>query len=55
MNKVDNDTMQNFLDWLKSREDDIAYGIEDFDELRDLFYQLYGRNAGEKDKEKPLW
>lgn len=55
MDKVDPDTMQDFLIWLSNHEEDIAIGINDFDELRDLFYQLYGRNAGDTDDNKPLW
>jgi len=46
---IDPDVMQDFLIWLKSRESDIEHGIEDFDELRELFFILCGRNAGESE------
>jgi len=55
MEKVDDDTVQDFLIWLKGRESDIADGIEDFGELQELFHQLYGRNAGEPDADTPLF
>lgn len=32
-------------EWLLKRERDIAVGMEDFDELRDLFRDLFGRDA----------
>lgn len=55
MEKVDPDTMQDFLLWLGSHEDDIQYGINDFGELRELFHQLFDRNAGEPCNDTPLW
>ena len=55
LEKVDDDTMQDFLIWLSGREDDIADGVEDFGALRNLFHQLVGRNAGEPESQEPLW
>lgn len=53
--EISPDTMQDLLIWLKYRENDIADGIEDFGELRTLFFELYGRNAGEEDEAEPCW
>ena len=47
MNKLDDDQMQDLINWLAGRESDIASGSEDFFELREIFFSLFGRNAGE--------
>ena len=54
MDKVDDDTMQDFLIWLCSHEDDIKAGMNDFGELRELFQQLTGREAGDR-QQKQYW
>ena len=53
MGKVDGDTMQDFICWLCRHEDDIKHGINDFCELRELFKQLIGREAGQVVTEEP--
>jgi len=55
MKDIDSDTMQDFLNWLSDREQDIADGSEDFGELRAIFYSLFDRNAGEKVEHDPCW
>lgn len=47
MENIDPDVMQDFLIWLSRHELDIADEMEDFGELQELFFALYGRNAGE--------
>ena len=53
MGNVDGDTMQDFLIWLCSHEDDIKNGVNDFLELREFFKQLIGREPGEITEEQP--
>lgn len=55
MENIDGDTMQDFINWLSEREQDIADGVEDFGELRPIFFSLFGRNAGEKPEHGPCW
>mgnify|MGYP006909080876 CR=1 FL=1 len=52
---IDNDTMQDFILWLRNREEDIANGREDFGDLRELFHQVFDRNADEPPIDTPLW
>jgi len=55
MENIDGDTMQDFINWLSDREQDIADGVEDFGGLRAIFFSLFGRNAGEKVEPDPFW
>ena len=51
---IDPDTCQDFLIWLASHEEDIASDVNDFGDLKDIFRQLMGRNAGEPIKDDNL-
>ena len=46
MGKIDDDTMQELINWLYSHEDDIKHRINDFEELHNLFVQLFDREPG---------
>ena len=46
MGKIDDDTMQELINWLYSHEDDIKNRINDFEELHNLFVQLFDREPG---------
>lgn len=52
---IDPDTWQDFLIWLSVHEYDIEIGINDFGDLRGIFYEVIGRNAGEPDNDEPIW
>jgi len=43
--ELDPETERELREWLLSRECDIAWGIEDFDDLRDVFEAVIGRKA----------
>lgn len=47
MKDLNGDQMQDLINWLAGRESDIADGVEDFFELREIFFSLFERNAGE--------
>ena len=51
---VDGDSMQDFILWLCSHEDDIKHGVNDFWQLREFFRQFVGRDAGES-VTKDVW
>jgi hypothetical protein len=56
MNDLDGDQMQDLIIWLAGRERDIADGVDDFFELREIFFSLFGRNAGEPvDESDMVW
>ena len=44
-------TIYFFIAWLKDHEDDIEHGYNDFGDLREIFWELVGRNAGEEDED----
>ncbi|MCZ6897670.1 MAG: hypothetical protein O7D95_03025 [Betaproteobacteria bacterium] len=43
MNEIMDSSLNDLKEWLLSRETDIAYEIEDFGELRDVFWDVIGR------------
>lgn len=47
MREISPDTMQAFMAWLERHEDYISAGLGDVAELREVFFELHGRNAGE--------
>lgn len=52
---IDPDTWQDFIIWLDAHEDDIAAGINDFGDLRDIFFEVMFRNAGEPIDSDAIW
>lgn len=52
---VDCDVMQDLLIWLHAHEDDIANDINDYGDLKELFCQLYNREAGEIIRDDATW
>ncbi len=48
MVELDAEALEKLRTWMFYRESDIAYGIEDFGELQDVFVALFGREAKEE-------
>ena len=44
---ISGDSAQDLIEYLESHEDDIKYGINDFGRLRDIFLDIFERNAGD--------
>lgn len=55
MRELDGDQMQDLINWLAGREAEIADGSEDFFMLRDIFFSLFGRHAGEMTSADVTW
>ncbi len=52
MVELDAEALEKLRTWMFYRESDIAYGIEDFGELQDIFVALFGREAQENPARK---
>jgi hypothetical protein len=46
MRLLTNKSSDSLVEYLLSHEDDIALSINDFGELKDLFIELFNREAG---------
>lgn len=55
MNEILDDTMQDLILWLHNHEHEIESGENDFGELRQLFYELFDRKAGENSNIESVW
>lgn len=44
---ISGDSVQDLVNWMHGRESDIAADMEDFGELRNIFREIFGRNAGD--------
>lgn len=54
MNEISGDVMQDLVLWLSAHEYEIESGENDFGDLRELFFELFDRNAGEDENGKPV-
>lgn len=49
------DAMQDLINWLCRHEEDIELGINDFADLKQVFVEVLGRNAGDIIEAEPIW
>ena len=47
MINIDGDDAQDFINWMHTHELDIANDINDFGELKNVFFAIFDRHAGD--------